>query len=193
MGPLLVLFGAVIGLLGASFYIKDTLAGKTKPNRVTWLLWSIAPLIGTAAALADGVRWAVLPVFIAGFAPFLVFLASFANSKAYWKLSPFDYWCGFFSLFALILWWLSKEPAIAILLAIISDGLAALPTIIKSWHHPHTESSIVFSTGLINSFTSFTVITAWTFSEYAFPAYLVGMNALLLFAIYRKKATQFFA
>ena len=29
-----------------SVYLRDTLRGTTKPNRVTWLLWAVAPLAG---------------------------------------------------------------------------------------------------------------------------------------------------
>ena len=34
-----VIVGAVLGLTGAAFYIRDTLRGITHPNRVSWLLW----------------------------------------------------------------------------------------------------------------------------------------------------------
>jgi hypothetical protein len=61
----------------------------------------------------------------------LIFLASFVNKKAYWKLEKFDYICGISSALALLLWWLTKEPAIAIVFAIISDAFAAIPTLIK--------------------------------------------------------------
>lgn len=61
----MVILGAAAQIFGIFFYIKATLKGETKPNKVTWLMWTIAPLIGTVAALSDGVRWAVLPVFIA--------------------------------------------------------------------------------------------------------------------------------
>jgi hypothetical protein len=60
----IVLLGAVVFMFGIFFYIKATLRGETKPNKVTWLMWAIAPLIASAAAFSDGVRWAVLPVFI---------------------------------------------------------------------------------------------------------------------------------
>ncbi len=46
----LVLLGAAIQMVGVVSYLKDTLKGVTKPNRVTWLLWSIAPLIGSSNA-----------------------------------------------------------------------------------------------------------------------------------------------
>jgi len=65
----LVFLGAAVNIWGAFFYIRDTLRGETKPNRATWLMWSIAPLIATVAALSQGVGWAVLPVLMAGFGP----------------------------------------------------------------------------------------------------------------------------
>jgi hypothetical protein len=69
--PYLVFLGAAVQLVGIWSYIKDTVKGDAKPNRVSWLLWSIAPLIGTAAAISDGVTWEVLPVFMSGFGPLL--------------------------------------------------------------------------------------------------------------------------
>ncbi len=77
-----VLIGAGVGFVGTYAYIRETIRGRTKPNKITWLMWSVAPLIGTAAALSDGVRWAVLPVFMSGFGPLLIFIASFVNSKS---------------------------------------------------------------------------------------------------------------
>src|SRR3989344_785767 len=98
----LVFLGAAANIGGAFFYIRDTLYRKTKPNRATWFMWSLAPLIATGAALSSGVGWAVLPVFMSGFGPLLVFIASFVNKNSYWKLEQFDYWCGLFSVLALL-------------------------------------------------------------------------------------------
>lgn len=182
-----VFLGAAVNIGGAFFYIRDTLHGKTKPNRVTWLFWSLAPLIAAAAAFSDGVGWAVLPVFMAGFGPLLIFIASFVNPNSYWKLGPLDYGCGALSLLALALWGITKEPNIAIAFAIASDGLAAVPTLIKSWNHPETESAVAYTTGLFNSLTSFAAIKLWGFSELAFPIYLVVANSSLIFAVWRRK------
>lgn len=189
MLPYIVIAGAAIGLIGSLFYVKDTLFGGTKPNRVSWLLWVIAPMIGTAASLSAGVTWAALPTFIAGFGPLLVLIASFATKKAYWKLEKFDYLCGLFSILALILWLITKNPSIAILFAIAADALAAVPTIVKGWKHPKTESSYAYAPSIINALTAFTVITTWTFPEYAFPAYLVVVNIILTLPWFLRKDT----
>lgn len=185
--PYLVFIGAIVQLVGIGSYIKETIKGKTKPNRITWLLWSIAPLIATFAALSDGVKLSVLPVFMSGFGPFLVFLFSFVNKKSYWKLEKFDYVCGALSILALVFWGITKNPNIAIIFAILSDAFAAVPTLIKSWHHPETETVSPFLAGLFSSSTSFFAITIWGFSSVAFPLYLVSINCVLIFTILRLK------
>lgn len=189
----MVLIGAAVNVYGIFFYIRDTIRGKTKPNKITWLMWAIAPMIATAAALSDGVRWAVLPVFMAGFMPLLVFISSFVNPKSYWKLEVFDYICGTCSILALVLWWITKEPLIAIIFSIISDGFAAAPTIIKSWKYPETESIEAYTTGLFNSLTSFFALKKFSISELAFPIYLTITSLILIIAVSRgrlKKITS---
>jgi hypothetical protein len=179
----LVILGALAQLIGIYSYIKDTVQGKTKPNRISWLLWSIAPMIGTVAAISKGVTWAALPVFMSGFAPFLVLIASFFNKKSYWKLEKLDYLCGISSALALVLWAITKEPIVAIVFAIISDALACIPTIIKSWKYPETETVAAYTTGLFNTLTSFAAIQSWNFSSIAYPAYLLIANLVIIIAI----------
>ena len=183
----IVFAGAGAQLLGISSYIKETLRGNTKPNKVTWLMWAIAPLIGSFAAFSDGVGLPALPVFMAGFGPLLVFIASFMNPKAYWKLERFDYLCGLFSVLALALWGITNNPAVAIMFAIASDGFASVPTLIKSWKYPETENVHPYITGLFSALTSLAAISLWGFSAYAFPAYLVMINISLILCFYRNK------
>ncbi len=186
----IVFIGAGVQLIGIFFYVRETVRGNTKPNKVTWLMWSVAPLIATVASLSDGVGWAVLPVFMAGFAPLLVFIASFINPKSYWKLETLDYVCGTFSILALVLWGVTKAPQVAIIFSIASDGFAAVPTIVKSWKHPDTESVEAYTTGLFNGLTSFFALKMFGFSELAFPIYLVFVNSSLVIAVYRGRLFQ---
>lgn len=178
-----VILWAIVSLWWCFFYIKETIKGNTKPNRVSRLMRTIAPMIATWAALSDGIHRAALPVFMSWFGPFLIFLASFVNKKAYWKLEKFDYICGASSALALLLWWLTKEPAIAIIFAIISDTFAAIPTLIKWWKHPQTESVAAFIGWLFSASTAFFALKVFSFTELAFPIYLVTIDILLIGSI----------
>ncbi len=186
----LVIVAAVASTLAAAVYIRSMFTANTKPNRVTWLMWSIAPLIAAAASFSSGVGWAVLPVFMAGFSPLMIFTASFFAKKAYWKLSSFDYFCGVLSGLALVMWWLTKEPNVAIVFAIGSDGLASIPTLKKSLTNPETESVWPFIIGVFGASSSLAVITLWTFSAYAFPIYLIVINIIILLTLYNKQLTS---
>lgn len=183
----IVLFGAAIALLGTLNYIRAIIWGGVRPNKVSWLMWSIAPLIATAAALSDGVRWAALPVFMSGFGPLLILLVAIGVKRSYWKLERFDYLCGIFSGLALLFWILTKEPMIAIVFAILSDFFALAPTFLKSWKHPHTEDGLSYLAGVINIMTSFFALEHYTFSELAFPIYILLADASLVVAIFRKR------
>ena len=183
----LVIVGAVVSFIGIANYIRQTLLGQTKPNRVTWFMWALAPLIATPAAISDGVTWAAIPVFMSGFGPLLVFISSFFNKNSYWKSTKFDYLCGLFSVLAFILWAITKNPNIAIIFAIASDGTAALPTIIKLWKHPETENISAFIGGTFSALTSFFAIQIWTFSSIGFPIYLISVNLIMIIAFYKNK------
>ena len=184
----LVIISAFISIGGAYAYIKDTLAGKTKPNRVSWSMWALAPLIGTAAAInSDADLWATARTFLAGFAPLLVFLASFLNKQSYWKLTAFDFLCCLFSILALIVWGTIDSPRSAILLAAIGDGFALLPTLSKAWKYPETETGITYIASLISVLLVIPSIPVWNIENSAFQIYLLIANTSLVFAIYRKR------
>ncbi len=68
-----VILGVVIGFIGSLSYLLSTIKGKTKPNRVTWFLWAIAPLIAFAAEIKEGVGIQSLMTFSVGFGPLLIF------------------------------------------------------------------------------------------------------------------------
>ncbi len=183
----LVIASAFISLAGASVYIRDTLRGKTKPNRLSWAMWAIAPLIGTGAAIyAHADPWATVRIFLAGFIPLLVVLFSFFNKQSYWKLGIFDFICGALSLIALIVWILADSPRLAIVLAATGDGFAALPTIKKTWTNPETETGLTYVASLVSVLLVLPSIPIWNIENASFQVYLLAVNMLLILSVYRK-------
>ena len=187
----LVFVGMILALFGSASYIKEMLKGKVKPNRISWLMWSVAPLIATAAAISEGVTLAVIPVFAAGLGPLIVLVVSLFKKDAYWKITKLDYGCGILSLLALILWYITKDPIVAIIFSIASDGLASIPTLLKSWKHPETEDSIAYFTGLLSACTSFAAVSGeWSFATIAYPVYLIIATGLTTIFIERKRISK---
>jgi len=182
---LIPLLGLAVNLLGVAMYVRDMFRGSTIPLRLTWFLWTLPPLIATGVELHQGVTWAVIPVFASGFGPGLIFTASFFV-KGSWKLTTWDYVCGFFSVLALVMWVATKNPALAVGLSITADGLAGLPTVRKLYRAPESETGWAFVTGFVSSASAFAAIRHWTFVETGFPTYLCVLTGLCAFLGLRK-------
>ena len=174
-----VILGAIIATAGGLSYLIDTLKGKVKPNRVSYLLWSIAPLIAFFAEIQQGVGIQSLMTFIVGFLPLTVFIASFVNKNAEWKLTSFDVTCGVLSVVGLVLWFITKSGNIAIMFSILADGLAALPTIVKAFTYPETESAWPYFTSTISAGLTLLTIQVWDFATYAFPLYILLVTIVI--------------
>ena len=174
-----VIVGTLIGAVGALAYLIDTVKGKVKPNRVSFLLWSIAPFIAFAAQVKQGVGIESLMTFSTGFLPILTFGASFVNKKAEWKITKFDLVCGALSILGLILWLITKVGNIAITFSILADGLAAVPTIVKAYKYPDTELAWPWIATVFGVVLTLLTLSEWTFANSGFIVYILLVNTLI--------------
>jgi len=180
-----------VNLVGTFYYCKDILSGHTKPNLVTWSLWALIPFIGVFFQIKAGAGLSVLPILMDGFNCVIIIFFSLWYKNTYWKIGRLDIACGIFASLALMLYILTHNSAISILFAILADFLAAIPTIIKSWRFPETETGIVYLIAALTNIFGLLIIQNWTFSIYSFGLYFVLMNLLIVFFIYRKKIFRF--
>lgn len=179
INPNFAIVGAIIFGIGSIPYVLETLQGKVKPNRVTWLIWSIGPLIAFSAQIKQGVGIQSFLTLMYGIVPMIIFAASFVNKKAYWKLGRLDIVCGAFAFLGLILWQITQIGNLAIAFSILADALATFPTLVKSYHEPETENYMLFLTNAISAGITLLTIQVWTFAEYAFPLYIFIMTIIL--------------
>lgn len=174
-----VYLAVAIGFAGNLTYVIDTLKGETRPNRVSWFMWTLAPFVAFAAQLSEGVGIQSLITFMAGFCPLLVLIVSFVDRKAVWKLTSFDLACGVLSLLGLVLWFITRHATIAIVFSIAADTLAAIPTIRKSYTNPESEGWINYLAAAIASGLTLLTIDNWTFATYGFPLYLLTVCIII--------------
>ena len=178
-----VIVGTLIGSAGAFAYLWETIKGKVKPNRVSFLLWSIAPMIAFAAQIKQGVGLESLMTFSTGFLPLLTFIASFVNKRAEWRVTRFDAGCGILSLLGLALWLLTKVGNVAILFSIVADALAALPTLIKAYKYPETEMAWPWLATCIGVVLTLLTLKEITFANSGFIMYIFVIDMLIFICV----------
>jgi hypothetical protein len=186
-----VIIGTLIGAAGSAVYLVKTVQGKVKPNRVSFLLWSVIPFIAFFAQLDQGVGLESLMTFSTGFLPFTVFVASFTNKDAKWKLSWFDYLCGILSLVGLVLWMITRVGNVAIFFSIIADALAAIPTLVKAYKYPDTEIAWPWISTVIGVILTLLTISTFTFANSGFIIYILILNTVIYVLVQFRPGERF--
>jgi hypothetical protein len=179
------ILAAVIAVTGSAGYALDTLRGRTQPNRVSWALWALAPLIAFAAELSQHVGLKSLLTFAVGVGPALVLVASFVDARAYARVTALDVVCGALALAALAMWALTGRGNVAIAFSILTDLLAAIPTLEKARRAPESESPKAFIGGAAGAALTLLTIRAqdWVFANFGFALYILLIDATLLVLI----------
>lgn len=167
------LVGLVAGGLALSAfvpYIIAILRGETRPNRATWVIWTVVGLILTTSYYSSGAHhtlWAAAS-YVVG--PFVVVILSVKFGEGGW--TRFDRFCLFGAWASVPLWWLSGSPLVTLVINMVIDTLGTLPTIRKSYYNPQGEDRTAWALGLAGATANLFAIEVWSFEIAAYPVYM---------------------
>ena len=182
-----IYLGTALNLIGSLIYVLSVLRGKTRPNRVTWFILSFAPMIAFSSMMSQGVEFRQsLMTLTVGVSPLLILISTFFAKQPVWKIERFDLICGGLSILGLVAWLITGQGNTAIVFSILADGLAFLPTLVKAYKQPDSESPYLFIFGMINGAIALAIIQHGDFKHVAFPAYLFVADTAAVLLIYFK-------
>lgn len=188
----------IFGLLGSIFtvfcfipYIVTTLQGKTKPNRATWWVWATNGTVLCLGNLAAGADYTMLPLVCAVVSQLIISILSIKHGEGGWN--RFDRRCLIASGVNFILWRILKYDLIAIILPLLIDMIAALPTLRKSYFKPETEDLLTYILYTIGGFFTVLAIQQWSFAIAITPIYVLLINALIVLLLTRHRTQIIFS
>lgn len=173
----------IVGVIGYAPYIKDIWKGSTKPDRIAWLIWTLeytALFFAQASAGASSSLWLVglqLVGVIAIFSLSLRFgVGSFTRYTSVLMLTI---------LGALIVWYTTDNPSLAIVILLAVEGSGVVLTAIKTYKKPGSET---LSLWYLIALAGVLGIPAVGFSAsailYLYPVSLVIMSVSVIGASY---------
>lgn len=176
--------GQISGLLlliGGSTYIWQTLTGKVRPERATWFVYFTLGMISLwgqrAAGGTDSLWLTISQNLMTG----IIFIISIFRGVG--GLTKFDFKCLGLATLGVLLWALSRQPAVAILGVVFADAMGTLPTIRKAYKDPESES--LFSWGIDIPAALLGVLSVGTLNIalLLYPGYLVVSISAVFVAI----------
>ncbi len=187
---MLEIFGYMSGILmmlSAIPYTRSILKGKTKPQRMTYFIWAILILIAFFSQLAKGGTWSLFLTAGDAVAILIVFFLSIKFGMG--GLRKTDIISLFGVGLSLILWYLTKEPAIALFLVIIIDLIGANLTILKTWKNPETENWVAWAICGVGGFFGILAVGKLNFVLLSYPVYICLINfAMAIIVLVRKRS-----
>ncbi len=188
--PHFVFLGAFISVGGAAIYVRDTWRGSTAPNRVTWTLWAIEPLLAFAVERQAHVGLASIMALVLGVVPIVVLAVSFHDHASVWKVGWFDVSCAAVSLGGLVVWLAVNQATVALVAFVAADAVAGIPTVRKSFREPDSESSWSFLSGLIFAGITLLTLKHLTTAGALFAFSVLVMNIFIWLFIVTKVGTR---
>jgi hypothetical protein len=143
---IIAIVASVLALVGNISYLKDIVKGKVKSHPYTWFIWSIVSMTTFFGGLAKGAGIGALPTGIAEGFTIIIFLLSLKHlfMRTAGHIRKVDNYFLAVALLGLIPWALTKDPTVSVIIVVLIDVVAFLPTLRKTWEHPHTEKPLLF-------------------------------------------------
>lgn len=182
---MLGILSAIVFVIGDIPYIRDTRAGKTKPQRVTWGIVLLLNAIAVANQYASGGRNSVLLPLTAVFVVGCIFLLSIKHGVG--GHSKLDIAVLVTAGIGILAWLLFDDPHLSILANFIVAFAALTPTFIKAWKYPETETITAYSFGAISTLLAAISVGEMNFWLLLLPLQACVMQATLVLILSRQR------
>ncbi|MBI2147628.1 hypothetical protein HYU19_04080 [Candidatus Woesearchaeota archaeon] len=178
-----------LALISYAHYIRAVLADKTKPHAFSWLVWSV---LGGIAFAAQIVKQGGAGAWVTGVTTVLCFIIFLL---ALWKgvkdFPIIDWICIALAGVSLWIWWLMKDPTISVIMVIITDTLAYVPTFRKSYHNPFEETATIYAVYFFIWILSLSALNSYSIATWLYPAWGIADNAAMVsMLVWRRRAQQ---
>jgi len=180
----------ILAFVGYVPYLRDTVAGKTKPHVYSWFLWGFVTLIAYALQVAGGGGAGAWVTLAATVISFIVFFIGLRNGKK--DIALIDAVFFVLAFLAIGVWLLAKQPIVSVILVSAIDMLGFAPTFRKSWNHPYTETFFTYALGSFRHGLSIFALQQLSVLTWLYPVVWASANGLfcLMLIVRRKQLPQ---
>lgn len=181
MFALLGILSGIVFIIADLPYLKDTLADKTRPHRVSWFLYFVFNSLSIANQAASGATNSLWLPAAGALMTFIIFVVSFKHGVG--GHEKLDIICLAGALIGVGLWIAFNEPLYSIVANLIATGFAVAPTIKKSYLKPHTETSITYLIAAVSCLLSALSVGKWDWVLLLLPVYSLIVQAGIYFLL----------
>lgn len=174
------MIGKVAGLISFIAFIPYFLSiinGITKPNRITWWIWTLLGILLYSSYKEAGANETLWVALIYIICPFFTASLSIKYGTGGW--TRFDKLCLVGAMVSTLLWIIIGSPTVALILFLLIDLFGALPTIKKAYVAPEQESKLAWFLMCLANCLNLFAVQDFQFSILIYPLYMFIIGSII--------------
>ena len=187
---MLAAFGIASGLVQAIAilpYLRDVLAGTTRPHRGAWTIWTVLSVIVLASQGADGGRWSLIVVATQAIGCAITLALSVKRGVG--GTSRIELMLLGIAGLGVIAWHQADDPTLATYAVVAADLIGVGLMIPKTYRDPDSETASTFVMGVCAAILGLAATGFTTPSLIVYPLYLVVVDSALVGVIVVRRRT----
>lgn len=187
MKEVLAIIAAGMAFVGNISYLKDVFKGRVHPHPYTWFIWSIVSLVTFFGQWEKGAGIGALPTGVAESFTIVIFFFSLKHlfGKQEWHFRTVDHFFFAGALLGLIPWYLTKDPTISVVIVVMIDVIAFIPTLEKTWHSPRTEKPLLYEMNVTRHILTLFSLEAYNVATTVHSIAMIVTNTLMSVFIHK--------
>jgi hypothetical protein len=190
MKETVAIIAAVLAFIGNISYLKDVIKKNVHPHPYTWFIWSIVSMTTFFGGLAKGAGIGALPTGIAEGFTIIIFLFSlqYLFRREVGHIRTMDHYFLAICVIGLIPWALTNDPTWSVVIVVLIDIVAFVPTLRKTWAHPKTERPLLFEMNVARHALTLFSLGAYNIATTFHSIAMIVTNTVMTIFIRRRKA-----
>jgi len=95
------------------------------------------------------------------------------------------------ALLGIIPWVLTNDPSLSVIIVVIIDLVAFIPTLKKAWYFPQSETPILYTSNVLRHSFALVAISSYNISTVLHSIAMIVVNTIMsVFILIRKQNTE---
>ena len=180
------IIATIIGILASFPYVRDIILKKTRPHSFTWLIWAVTQGTATVALWYGDAGFGIISPIVGTCSIILIFFLSLRYGEK--NITRSDIMIFIIAVFAILIWWLTNNPLLSLILVCFIDLIAYIPTFRKSYNHPWTETILAWIASIIANVFAILALSKYNVLTLSYLITILLSNAaFILFLLARRR------
>ncbi len=164
------------------FYVKSVLGSSSRPTLSSWISWGLmdAAILGGMVAAGE-MAWQLV-AYVAGVGC-VIGASIYKKATVDWK--RLDSYCLVIVICAIVLWTISGNPNVAIVLSLVAITIGSIPLTVNLWRDPSREPRLPWLLILAGGVFGVLAIREWNIAAALTPVWFLLIMVFFVFLMFR--------